>query len=304
MPVLLDVRGLSKVISGKKLLSNITFKIEEGEAFGLIGPNGAGKTTLLKTLVGFYKPSSGNIIFKSKDIARGDYKRYIGFSTQEDSVYKDLTVEENLIYFGRLYSIPRKELINEVEEILDIVELKDARNKLAENLSGGMRKRLDIACSIINDPELLILDEPFGSLDPKQREEVWKLLYKIKESGTAVLISSHFLGDLETFCDNIGLVVSGKMIFVGPSKELKKGYLDKIRITIKTYPYNLSALRQTFPRVNTIENSLVFFATYSNLENTLTSIMEKLESIDEKITFFDVSEPSLDELFRKVVESV
>ncbi len=303
MPPILDVRGLSKSIKRKTLISDITFRIEEGEAFGLIGPNGAGKTTLLKTLVGFYKPTTGNIFFRGKETEKTSYKNFIGFSTQEDSVYRDMTIIENILYFGHLYGIPGKELKQRAEELLGIIGLSSAKNKLSEELSGGMRKRLDIACSLINDPELLILDEPFGSLDPKQREEIWSLLAKIRESGTAVLISSHFLGDLEAFCDKLGLVVSGKMIFVGPPRDLKKNYLDKVRITIKTYPFNLSQLKSVLPYMNVVENSIVINTTYSQLESDLGVILKSLYSLNEKITFFDISEPSLDELFRKVVEN-
>lgn len=304
MSIILNVRNVSKSIGGKKLLRSINFNIHEGETFGLIGPNGSGKTTLLKTLLGFYKPSEGNIFFKNKDISKCDYKNYIGFSSQDDSVYMDMTVEENLFYFGHLYGISNKELNNRVDVLIEMVDLNYARNKLYEKLSGGMQKRLDIACSLINDPELLILDEPFSGLDPKQREDIWALLSKIKESGTSVLLSSHFLEDLETFCDNIGLVVSGEMLFVGSPDELKKKYINNVKIIIKTYPFNLTGLRKVFPDSHIIANSLLFYVSYTELESRLMMIIKNLYSINEKITFLNVSEPSLDDLFRKVVENV
>ena len=162
-------KNIQKEFGDNLVLSDLDLEVEERGIFGIIGLNGSGKTTLLRVLVGFYRPEEGHVFFKGRDIKKQDIKRSFGFATQDNCFYDNLTVEENLKYFGGLYGLTKEFLEKNIKEVLELVELYDARGTLAGNLSTGMQRRLDIACAIIHKPEVLILDEPTEDLDPKLR---------------------------------------------------------------------------------------------------------------------------------------
>ena len=180
---IVKIIGVSKSFGSKNVLDSIDLDINDGEIFGIIGRSGAGKTTLLESLVGFVPVTKGEISYKSDEngiynfvsiLENSDQvKRSIGFSTQTPSFYEKLTVKENLEYFASLYDIPKKFIAERIKKIIELVELNGEENTISENLSGGMQKRLDIACSIINDPKILILDEPTADLDPVLRKHIW-----------------------------------------------------------------------------------------------------------------------------------
>jgi len=220
MGEILQVKNIS-VRFKEPILEDISFSVMQNEIFGIIGVSGAGKTSLLNAIAGYY-PTTGKVIYN------GDFRKAIGFSSQKPSVYKELTVLQNLKYFAGLYKIPGKIKDYNIKKVLSIVHLDGAI--LAKNLSGGMLKRLDIACAIVHRPLILLLDETTGDMDFILRKEMWKLVKDINKTGTTIILASHFLSEIEELCDRIGILSGKKMEFKGTIKELKNMYPQTHRL--------------------------------------------------------------------------
>ena len=193
---LIRIENVTKKFGKHTVLNNLSLSIPDQGIFGIMGLSGCGKTTLLNIMIGFWQPDSGKVFFKSLEVHKNQkiINQIFGFATQDGSVYPKLTVVENLRYFGKLYNMEYSDIERRIPEILKLVELEDSKNVLAEELSTGMYRRLDIACSIIHNPKVLILDEPTGNLDPVLRKKVMAMIKRINDQGTNVIITSHLLG--------------------------------------------------------------------------------------------------------------
>ena len=223
---LLQLKGVSKRFGTRVVLDNVSLNVEEGEILGIVGMNGSGKTTLLKLFVGYYQPSKGAITYRGRSLehVKKDMLREIGFTAQESSFYPKLTVEENLLYFGSLYGLSGVLLTEHVERMLAFLDLMNQRHQLSEQLSGGMQRRLEMACSLVHDPKVLILDEPTEDLDPLLRRDILGLIKKVNDLGTTIILTSHLLGDVEALCDRIVVLHQGKVLRIGNVEQLRKLY--------------------------------------------------------------------------------
>src|SRR3989344_8625018 len=174
MPSQIEIKNLFKSFGQHQVLKDVSLEIPPRKIFGIIGPSGCGKTTLLKTMIGFWTADSGKILYETRDLKRNSkfIRQIVGFATQENCVYPKLTVLENLEYFGTLSNVPRSTLLSNIEKVIKFVRLEDSGDELAENLSGGMQRRLDIAWALIHNPRILILDEPTEDLDPILRKDL------------------------------------------------------------------------------------------------------------------------------------
>lgn len=197
-----------------KVLHGLQLEVEENEVFGLIGKSGCGKSTLLKILLGYYLPDSGRIFYQGMDITGKPslLKTLVGYCTQENSFYVELTVEENMRYFARMYGWKKTEMNLRMKSILDLVGLSMAKQKLATNLSGGMKRRLDFALAMIHDPKILVLDEPTTGLDHILQEKIFQLIQDIQKTGKTIIIISHDLHQLQKYCTRIGIMDKGRII--------------------------------------------------------------------------------------------
>ncbi|MEK6974328.1 MAG: ABC transporter ATP-binding protein [Nanoarchaeota archaeon] len=237
-PPYIELQKVSKKFGKNLVLDNIDLSIPFGEITGIIGASGSGKTTILNLLIGFYKQTSGKIKFQGRDIHK-DYQNIsmiFGFATQGGSFYNELSVEENLCYFGKLYNLSLKEIKSRADNLLRLLELENARKFLARSLSTGMQRRLDIACALIHNPKVLILDEPTEDLDPLLRREVIEVLKRVKNTGTTIILTSHLLGEIENLCDKIAILHKGRIMKFDSPATLKKLYgknsLEEIFISI------------------------------------------------------------------------
>lgn len=319
MNIILQTRGVSKSFGKKEVLKDIDLDIRAGEIYGIIGMSGAGKTTLLELLIGFLNPDKGNIMFQPRvsntvlpeeaqlvSLKKGMriVKKMFGFATQEPSFYEKLTVEENMRYFASLYDLSKEATNNNINSILEFVDLANERHTLAGELSGGMQKRLDIACSLLNDPQILILDEPTADLDPISRKHIWDLIKKINAKGTTIIISSHFLDEMDVLCNRIALIHNHEVIHKGTPDELRKKYTENYEIHLRTEPGDYAKIANKL-KDNSISKivhqppKLIIFTNDS--ERVLHKLIHVLEETKENMIDVDVRKPSLDEVFESIV---
>lgn len=311
MEPLLKVEKLRKYYNSNKVIDNVSFEAFKGEVLGIIGPSGSGKTTLLNTLIGFLEPDFGNIYFRKDnsffDISKNmDYlKKHFGFAAQHPSFYERLTVFENLDYFGSLYNLSEEARLSNIKTILELVELKHAKNTIAKNLSGGMQRRLDIGCAIIHNPEVLILDEPTSDLDPVLSKHIWELTKKINKKGTTIIVASHDLGEVEYFCTRVAIIFQGKMPYIATVTELKHMLSKGQEIHIETYPGNYANIIKNFKNnlVSSMENrgnSLIIRT--KKPDKILSKLLQTLEKLDESLLDLKISKLSLKEIFKAVTK--
>jgi ABC-2 type transport system ATP-binding protein len=216
---LIEFSGVTKSFGKRKIISDISFRIDKGDIFGLLGRSGSGKTTLLKMLLGSIRPDSGKILFRGKNITGDSFflRKIIGLTTQENSFYDKLTVYENMIYYSRLYdvSLPKQGLESRIRNILKEVELEGSSKTVSEKLSGGMKRRLDFAISLVHDPELLILDEPTTGLDPILVNQFWEIIRRFSKNGKTILVISHIFPEVKANCNRAGILDKGKLKIIG-----------------------------------------------------------------------------------------
>ncbi|MEM4369220.1 MAG: ABC transporter ATP-binding protein, partial [Candidatus Woesearchaeota archaeon] len=240
------VRGVSKSFGKHQVLQDVTFHINKGEILGIIGASGVGKTTLLNIIVGFVQPDSGEIVLniphKPGWGGSRDVKRMFGFAAQTPSFYPHLTARENIEHFAALYGFTKAERRLRAESLLKLVGLSDFAELLASQLSGGMQKRLDIACALVHNPPILILDEPVADIDLLLRQQMWNLIKAINKRGTTVIIASHFLLELESLCTRIALLHKKKITQIGSPPELSSALLKKHRMTLELASRNYTQL--------------------------------------------------------------
>ena len=208
---ILKLQNIDKSFGKHNVLSGVNLEIKQGKIIGIIGVSGSGKTTILRLIIGFYRPTKGEIIFNGINIKKqmNIIDRNFGFATQDNSFYKELTVEENIKFFGKLYGLTNDFLKLNIDTVLDFVDLYEAKRVLARNLSGGMQRRLDMACALIHDPTVLILDEPTEDLDPILRAEILRLIKKINSKGTTIIFTTHLLDEAEFLCDDVAIISNG-----------------------------------------------------------------------------------------------
>jgi ABC-2 type transport system ATP-binding protein len=205
----------------RRALDRVSFEVRRGETLGLLGVNGAGKTTLVHLLAGIAEPDGGRIAFADGADPRAPHaRRRVGVAFQELAVYPELEVAENVRFFARLYGLAGRALKDAVDEALERVVLSDRRGCRAKSLSGGMLRRLNLACAIVHRPELLLLDEPTAALDPKTRALLVDGLSRIAESGTTIVLSTHHLDEAEQLCDRVAILDAGRLVAIGTPEEL------------------------------------------------------------------------------------
>ena len=220
----IKVDSLSKNFEKFKAVDNISFQIEEGEIFGFLGPNGAGKSTTMMILTTLLKPTSGNASVQGFDVVTQAKKvrENIGYVQQEIGVDEYLTGRENLVFQSRISQMPKDLVESRIDEVISLVELEEKQNEAAITYSGGMRKRLDIACGLIHRPKVLFLDEPTVGLDIQTRRKIWEYIRKIhKEFEMTLFVSTHYMEEADKLCDRVGIIDYGKIQFIDTPEIMK-----------------------------------------------------------------------------------
>jgi lipooligosaccharide transport system ATP-binding protein len=224
--ILVTATGLTKRFGGFTAVAGIDFELRRGEAFGFLGPNGAGKSSTMRMIGCVSPPTGGKLsIFGLDPVTQGPAIRArLGVVPQEDTLDVELTVRENLLIYGRYFGLPRDVIADRTARLLDFVQLTDRAGDQVEPLSGGMKRRLTIARSLINEPELLLLDEPTTGLDPQARHVVWDRLFRLKQQGVTLILTTHYMDEAEQLCDRLVVMDGGKIAAEGSPRELIDTY--------------------------------------------------------------------------------
>jgi ABC-2 type transport system ATP-binding protein len=224
MSMMIEISGLNKDYSGKKVIDGLNLEIEKGELFGFLGPNGAGKTTAIRILTTLTKPSSGKVAINGIDVAREPekVKSEFGIVQQHLSLNRDLTIHENLELHARLHHLPKKERDERIADLLDYVELSEHADYLIDDVSGGMKRRAMIARALIHRPKLLFLDEPTVGLDAQTRRKVWELIRRMNTEGTTVFLTTHYIEEAEALCQRVGVLHHGRIIAIDSPISLRQ----------------------------------------------------------------------------------
>ncbi|WP_309080537.1 ABC transporter ATP-binding protein [Zhihengliuella sp.] len=225
-PTVIRARGLTKRYGDFTAVDGISFEVPAGESFGLLGPNGAGKSTTMRMIGGVSQRTSGELEIMGLDPeAQGPLVRaHLGVVPQQDNLDEELRVRDNLIVYGRYFGLDRRYLRAKADQLLDFAQLTDKANARVDDLSGGMKRRLTIARSLINEPQMLLLDEPTTGLDPQARHVLWDRLFRLKEQGVTLILTTHYMDEAEQLCDRLIVVDHGRIMAEGSPAELIRRY--------------------------------------------------------------------------------
>ena len=218
-PGAVETEDLTKTFGDLRAVDDLNLSIKQNTIFGFLGPNGSGKTTTIKMLCGLLKPTSGRAYVLGKDISADEVEDSIGYMPQETALYINLTIGQNIQLYGELFGLSRNEISRRRSELLELIDLADWQDKRVEELSGGMKHRASLACSLIHEPEVLFLDEPTVGVDPDLRASFWVYFLRLKDQGTTLLITTHYMDEARN-CDTIGMLDKGDLVAEGSHSEL------------------------------------------------------------------------------------
>jgi ABC-2 type transport system ATP-binding protein len=301
-PYVLTVQHLTKKIEDLLIVDDLNLEIKRREVFGFLGPNGAGKTTSIKMMVGLLQPTSGRVLFNGTE-ARGLPKGRIGVCPQDLVLWDVLTCRENLTFMGNMYGIPQPTLQERVDKLLALLSLSDKADQVVSKLSGGMKRRLNIALSLVHDPEIVFLDEPSAGLDPQSRQLLWHFIRSLRdEEGKTVVLTTHVMEEADSLSDRIAIIDRGKLLLVDTPDALKKtiGKGDIVDIKLANTAMNAEAL-SLVKSLEGIEEASEFngriIVRALDAANKLPGIVNCIESIGGNISDISIRGNTLEDVF-------
>ncbi len=298
---MIRAKGLTKVYGEFIAVDGIDFEVKKGEAFGLLGPNGAGKSTTMKMIASTSRRTGGELEILGKDpnVHGPEIRAHLGVVPQQDNLDRELKVWENLMTYGRYFGLSRKFLKGKIEELLQFAQLEDKRNNKTEELSGGMKRRLTIARGLVNEPEILMLDEPTTGLDPQARHVLWDRLFSLKELGVTLVITTHYMDEAEQLCDRLVVMDKGKIMAEGSPADLIKKYSSKEVLEVRFGSKNNAAaakkLEKVGDRIEVLPDRILIYSAKGEKElekitklglNPITSLVRRssLEDVFLRLT--------------------
>ena len=289
---MLEVKNVDKYYGDFKAVDNLSFKVDKGEIFGLLGVNGAGKTTTFRMIMNLIKPSAGTITFNGRKIDY-DITDKIGFLTEERSLLTKLTVKEQILFYGALKSLDNETILKRLDKLLERFEITDYKNRKINTLSKGNQQKVQFISAIINEPKLLILDEPFSGLDPINIELFKSVILELKEKGTSIIFSSHRMDHVEFFCEKLVILVKGKTVLEGYLKDIKNEFkMKKVIISGDVNKKDLEKIKGVIS-VSKIKDEYCVNIKDSSVNKEIFSYIKKKNNITKYLT----KEPSLEEIF-------
>ncbi len=295
---MLEVSHLKKYFATQKAVDDISFKVEKGTIFGLLGPNGAGKTTLIRMITGIFYPDEGNILLNGKTFDPENDASRIGYMPEERGLYKKMKIGEQAIYLARLKGLSKSEAMASVKKWFTRFEMQSWWNKKIEDLSKGMAQKLQFVITVLHEPELIILDEPFSGLDPINANLIKDEIFRLAANGASVIFSTHRMEQVEEICDHIILINKGQKILDGAIPDVKQDFKENLfRITARPLPENLS--NDFFDLLSKHDQTLTLRIKEGHTPN---EVLEYFINRQSSISVFTELLPSLNEIFIKLVE--
>ena len=297
---MLEIKNIYKEYANQVAVDGINLKVKKGEIFGILGPNGAGKSTLIGMICGLVKKTSGEVIYEEATNKITKWKENIGIVPQDFALYWDLTARENISFFCSLYGFKGEELKKRTDKILEFVGLSDVENKLATNFSGGMKRRLNIACAVAHSPKLIIMDEPTVGIDPQSRNHILESVLKLRDEGATIIYTSHYMQEVDDICDRIAIVDKGKFIAEGTSQELKTLVSDKSVLNLKVSK-KIKGLEDELKGITGVKSVLYADDNYKittlKSNNIVTNIVKVVADNGGDIVNISNEEPTLEMVF-------
>lgn len=299
--MIVEVRNLIKRYGNKLAVDNMNLTIEEGEVIGLLGPNGAGKTTLINSIIGITEIQSGEINIFGKSMSKDpmEIKKRVGVVPQNIALLSEFTAIENVTYFGRLYGLRGKELKEGVRRALEFTNLWERRNDSPKKYSGGMQRRLNIACSIVHRPDLIIMDEPTVGIDPQSRNHILESIKKLNAMGSTIIYTSHYMEEVEALCSRIIIVDNGRMIAEGTKEKLAEYVQEEqiAEIELNNINYSLVESIKSVYGVKECNFSGNKMTVVFDKSNSISKIINALTEKGGNITKIGMKEANLEDVF-------
>ena len=302
MENIIEVKNLTKFYKKNKAIDDLSFDVHKGEILGFLGPNGSGKSTTINCILSLLNFSKGSIKIFGKEMKPNAYdlKRKIGVVFQDVAVFDELTVYDNIDYFCGLYITDKSKRKKYIEEAINLVGLKDFKKYYPKQLSGGLLRRLNIACGIAHKPEIIFLDEPTVAVDPQSRNSILDGIKKLRDNGATVIYTTHYMEEVEILCDRVIIIDAGKIIAQGTNDELKDLAKIKERITVEAKEISNTNVKQIkmLPEVQDVayENGILKIS-YENEKNNLETVIDFLKSNQIKYKKIYSERPTLNDVF-------
>lgn len=302
---IIDLQNLTKSFGAIIAVNNVTLDVNKGEIFGLLGPDGAGKTTLIRMMVGILEQASGSGVVLGFDLTHDKerIKDKIGYMSQRFSLYGDLTVAENIDYFSEIYEIPRSERKEREDRMLEFSRLTTFKDRLAQNLSGGMKQKLALACTLMHKPDVLFLDEPTTGVDPVSRREFWRILYDLVADGMTIVVSTPYMDEAER-CNRVAMMNNGKILRLDTPSAFKQSITDSL---IEIQADDLENVKKTLGNIEGIQSIQIFgdklHVLASRDFDATNIIIDNLMNNNIEYKRIRDIQPSLEDVFVRMIEN-
>ena len=297
---IIQAKELTKIYGELTAVDKVDFNIEPGTCYGFLGPNGAGKTTVMRMIYCTTPSTSGTLLVKDLDVntRMSDVKRSIGVVTQDDSLDYDLNVLNNLLVYARYYDLPRDRAMKRADELISFFQLEEKRTENVRTLSGGMKRRLQIARALINKPDVLILDEPTTGLDPQARHHVWTKCHELIEQGVTLLLTTHYMDEAEQLCDKLAVMDRGRIVTEGSPWDLINqevpAHVVEIRGDASQREKILEAVRSNVDQYEALSDRLLLYSAESN------ELYQQIQQMDLKVKTILSRRSTLEDVFLKL----
>lgn len=298
---IIETQNITRKFDGFKAVDGLSLQIKKGEVFGFLGPNGAGKTTSINMMVGLLKPTSGWVIIDGQDMEKFD-KVAIGVCPQEIVLWDNLTCAESLKLIGDMYEVPKDVLKQRVDQLLEDLFLTDKANTLVKNLSGGMKRRLNLAMAVVHQPEIVVLDEPSEGLDPQSRQVLWKYILSLRDEGKTVILTTHLMDEADRLSDRVAIIDHGKLLKLDTPVNLKKeiGGGDVVEITLSDDSMNqkvIKKIEETGNVLSVLEVEGIINLRALNAVGKLPQIIDDIEETGARMADLSVRQNTLEDVF-------
>ena len=308
MDYIISAQKITKDFDGFKAVDGLSLQVNKGEVFGFLGPNGAGKTTFINIMVGLLKPTSGQILINGEDVQKID-KGLIGICPQELVLWDNLTCKESLTLMGDMYEVPKKLLKQRVDKLLKDLLLTDKADTVVIKLSGGMKRRLNLALALVHEPEIVVLDEPSEGLDPQSKRVLWNYIKSLRDDeGKTVILTTHLMDEADKLSDRVAIIDHGQLIKLDTTENLKKeiGEGDVVEMKLSKPQMNkevIKSLKSIQQIISVLEVDGLINLRAMDADGKLPQIMEKVESTGVQISDLNVRQNTLEDVFIELTGS-